>query len=62
MLSQDELVRASRMYHTNKDAAAALGCTAAGYSRACRQKGVATAAANWRQRTLEHRIESMPEQ
>lgn len=39
---RERVERAARMYATNKDAAAAMGCTSASFSRMCRKYGIET--------------------
>ena len=41
-LTRERVARAARMYHSNIDAAVALGCTPASFGRACRKYGIKT--------------------
>ena len=48
IISKEEVVRAARMYHTNADAAAALGIRSDSLSRLCQRHGVETPSARTR--------------
>ena len=52
-LTREELVRAARMYRTNKDAAEALGVAIGSFSRACRREGIETPYVRARQQRQE---------
>ena len=41
-VSPEALERVARLYHTNVEAAAALGMTMRGFGRACRVQGIET--------------------
>ena len=41
-VSHEALERVARLYHTNTEAAAALGMTMRGFGRACRAQGIET--------------------
>ena len=41
-VSKEELIRAARQYHTNVDAATALGIRSDSFSRLCQRHGVET--------------------
>ena len=41
-VSPEALERVARLYHTNAEAAAALGMTMRGFGRACRAQGIET--------------------
>ena len=48
VVSKEEVVRAARMYHTNADAAAALGIPRDSFSKLCQRHGVETPSARMR--------------
>ena len=48
--SPDQVARAARIYHSNADAAAALGITSRSFARLCRRLGVETPYARARRR------------
>ena len=39
---EQEVVRAARVYRTNRDVATALGVTSAAFARLCKRLGIAT--------------------
>ena len=48
IVSKEEVVRAARMYHTNADAAAALGIPSGSFGKLCQRPGVETPSARMR--------------
>lgn len=51
VFSRDRIARAARIYHTNRDAALALGIQPGSFGRLCRRYGIETPQARRQRRT-----------
>lgn len=55
--SRERIEKAARIYHSNKDAAAALGCIPGAFGRMCRAFGILTPPARQKQAEIQRRAE-----